>query len=336
VTAPADIKFSFGVDFQTASDRLKGEADERRGYVKRGMPYHVSFLDDLLGGILPHDLILLGAATGAGKTELARQIATENARKGKHVYFFALEAEPKEIERRMKHSLIAELMHGANDPALENFTYREWYWGKRDDRIGDYSLQAEDIIRGSFSTLHTYYRGSKFGHEDIKRLFLAIQDQADLIVLDHLHYVDIDDENENRGFKDTVKMIRDVALGIGKPVVLVAHLRKRDTRSKSLVPDAEMFHGSSDIIKVCTNIVLLAPAHAVPSQKWYAANTFMYVPKDRMGGASGYVAVCFFDRRMKRYGRQYMLGRLSPGGDAWEPLGIGDQPHWATNHVRPT
>jgi replicative DNA helicase len=335
VSGPVDpLTFDFGIGFESSADRIKGERLDRRELVARGLPFGVPFLDDLLRSILPHDLVLLGAETGAGKTEMARIISSSNAKAGRNVYYFALEAEPKEIERRTKFAILCELVGERRSGRLGELNYPDWYREKCNDAIAGLDGEAEEILAEKYKTLHTYYRGSKFDHTDIKRLFLAIQSQADLIVLDHLHYVDIEDDNENRGFKTTIKMIRDVALGIGKPVILIAHLRKRDQRAKSIVPHVEDFHGSSDIIKVVTSAVMLAPARCMPSTEDGISNTFMHVPKDRMGGQTGLVALCQFDRRLKSYAPHYTLGRSAKGGDGFEQLGIGEVPRWAKHHKR--
>lgn len=329
--APTDpLAFDFGIGFEKASVRVKGERVARRAIVERQLPFHVAFLDDILRSLLPNDLILLGAETGAGKTELARLIASATAESGKHVFYFALEAEHLEIERRDKYAILCELVLKRNPGDIGKMNYPDWFRGNCDDVVAGLDEIAEQQIQERRCTMHTYYRGSKFDHKDIKRLFTAIQSQADLIILDHLHYVDIEDENENRGFKTTIKMIRDVAIAIGKPVILIAHLRKGDSRLKRIVPNIEDFHGSSDIIKVVTHSIMLAPAHSVPSHKAGVSNTFMYVPKDRHGGKTGLIAMCEFDRRRKTYADHYTLGRANNG--EFEPLGTDEAPRWAKRH----
>jgi hypothetical protein len=338
--APKDLTFDFGINFKSAAERVKGEAAER---IKRGgneVPYHHGFLDDLLRGISANDLIVIGAETGAGKTEFARAVAANNAKSGRRVYYFALEAEENEIERRTKFQIILEVaskrLRERNERLdWDRINYPDWYRGQLEDVFGDFNDEADREFALEYSNLHTYYRGSKFDHEDIKRLFLAIQSDAELIILDHLHYVDIDDENENRGFKKTVKMIRDVALGIGRPVILIVHLRKRDLRAKAIVPDVEMVHGSSDIAKICTRAIMLAPARSMPNAKPHLSNTFFYVPKDRVGGATGLVALCTFDRGLRRYDDLYTLGRMSADGTEFEPL-ESDIPRWAKRARRTT
>lgn len=334
--APKELTFDFGINFQSAAERIKGEASERVERGKNEIPYHHGFLDDLLRGISSNDLIVLGAETGAGKTEFARSVAAANAKSGRRVYYFALEAEEREIERRTKYQIIVELAAKqiTQTDAWERINYPDWYRGKLEDVFGEFNEKADRLFGLEYRNLHTYYRGSKFDHEDIKRLFLAIQSDAELIILDHLHYVDIEDENENRGFKKTVKMIRDVALGIGRPVILIVHLRKRDVRAKAIVPDIEMVHGSSDIAKICTRAIMIAPARSMPNKKPGFSNTFFSVPKDRIGGTTGLVALCRFDRGLRKYDDKYTLGRVSADGSEFEPL-EDNIPRWARRAYAP-
>jgi replicative DNA helicase len=332
VSGAEDIKFDFGVDFVSSGDRVKDEAPERVELGKHELQYHHGFLDDCLRSILPHDFIILGAETGVGKTSIVTSIAKQNAKAGRRVYMIALEAEPKEIERRIKYEMIADIAYNDGiDPA--DLSYIDWYRGKLEHVLAKYNDVVDRRIALEYRTLHTYYRGSKFDHDDIRRLFLAIQDKADLIILDHLHYVDIEDENEARGFKRTVKMLRDVTLGIGKPVICVAHLRKKNMQERGqIVPDIERFHGASEVMKICTRAIMLAPCRTVEPSKWYESNTFIHVPKDRPSGATGHVALCRFDRRFKTYSSNYTLGRAIDGGTEWEPMPFQDVPKWARGH----
>jgi hypothetical protein len=335
--APTDpLAFDYELGFDAAENRAKNERAERLANAERQMPYHVSFLDDCLRSILPNDLILLGAATGAGKTELARLIATANASYGKRVYFFALEAERNEIERRIKFSIIADLVEQNELQLRAPFNYRDWYRGEFEGQLATLSLneEAEKIFAETFrGRFFTYYRGKHFDGANVKRHFLAIQDQADLIVLDHLHYVDVDDENENRGLKETIKTIRNAALDVGKPVILVAHLRKRDLRDKRLVPAIDEFHGSSDVAKICTHAIVLAPCydeHVDAPKRKHVSRTFMAVLKDRALGAQRAIACVDFDMRNRKYAGTYTLGRDRNG--KFEPYGLYDAPWWASQH----
>ncbi len=322
-----------GAEFASAPSRIAGEADRRRANAARVLPYHHSFLDDCLRGILPHDLVLLGAETGAGKTDITTAIAKANARAGKRVHYFALEAEPDEIERRIKFTLIVELATKASHPRASELNYLDWIMCRCAEAAAPFERAADQLMLEQFGRLHTYYRGERFGAAEIQQHFRAVAEQTDLIALDHLHYVDVaEDETEHRALGSVVKMIRHVALGLGRPVLLVAHLRKRDMRARQIVPHMEDFSGSSELIKNCTAAILLAPAHCIESPRWYLSPTFVYVPKHRAGGATGLVALCWYDRRSRTYLQHYTLGRAKDGGTAWEEISMSDVPRWAVNH----
>lgn len=337
MSGPVDpVLFDFNLGFKSSADRVDGELDERKSFGQRALKYHVPFLDDLLRGIAPHDLILLGAPTGAGKTELVRLVSQSNARQMKRVHLFALEAEKIEIERRTKYGLLAEYaFRGSRD--ISGLNYRDWYFGHCEHIVGEYNERADRALKTDYKYLFTYYRGAKFDATEMVRLFKAVQTETDLIVLDHLHYVDLDGDNENTEYARMLKLVRATTLDMGKPVILVAHLKKRDLRSRSVVPEIEMFHGSSEITKITTVAIMLSPARVVAERvrghaPYYLAYTFFHVPKDRMGGASGYVAACPFDMRFKSYAPHYTLGRLNAAGDEWTEIDPNDRPRWAANH----
>lgn len=324
--------FDFQLGFKPSGERLRNEREERLANAAKQLPYNHAFLDDCLRSIMPNDLVVIGARTGVGKTELARSIATSNARAGRRVHYFALEAEANEIERRTKFTVLASLLYSAGVRTEPQFNYPDWYRGRFEADIGALDGEADRIIRERYATLHTYYRGPRFDHDDIRRLLLAYQDSTDLFVLDHLHYVDIADDNENRGLREVMSTLRNTALLVGLPVILVVHLRKRATGSKSLTPSMDDIHGSSDVAKICTHAIMLEPAFpssGVEPRKGHSL-TFFSVPKDRGDGAKHLIALCAFDWRSKSYTGSYTLGR--DAGGKFEALGSSEVPYWAARH----
>ena len=296
----------------------------------RIMPFYHSFLDDYLRGIMPNRLILIGAESGAGKTELARSICASNAANGKRVCYVALEAEPLEIERRTLFQIIGDLVLQRSIQIPGGLNYVDWYRGALEPYLREVNADALDTMNERYKTFSVYYRGSKFDHETVQRLFLAHQDTADLLALDHLHYVDIADDDENRGLKHLITVMRNLAISIGKPILLVAHLRKKDDKAARIVPSLADFHGSSDISKVATDAIMLAPAWSVPSSRRGFANTFFSIPKAREAGATNLIALCPFDTRRRVYDSSYTLGRQLKG--KFEPFGTHEVPAWAKHH----
>lgn len=321
--------FNFGSsDFRSFSDRVQNERDERLALAPRVLKFGVKFLDDAFGGIFPNDLVLIGAKTGAGKTALASRIALTNAFKGKRVHYFALEAERDEIERRMKYMTLANLVAAGNMAGYQHMNYLDWYAGSLENVTEPFESQANKMLVEQFKTLFTYYKTGDFYADQFERMMLAIQDQTDLVILDHLHYVDFEDPNENRGYKTIVKKVRDTALSVGKPVVLVAHVRKADRKSGQLVPGIEDFHGTSDIPKIATKAIMLAPDYDMESPVPWKWSTYISPAKCRFDGTrTRYVGRTWFDARSGAYDPDYDLGRIK--GDRFEIVDRVKLPHWA-------
>lgn len=337
MTAPA-APFDFGIGFKPFADRVKTERADRLTRAPNILSFGVKFLDVALGGIFANDLVLLGAALGRGKTELATLIAMANAKAGKRVHYLALEAEENEIERRIKYKLLVSLVAGSpmGYRQLHRFNPLDWYAGKLEDVAGPLDADMSRLLARDYATLKTFYRVREFTGTQMERLLLAIQDETDLVILDHLHYVDSEDKDENRGVKAIVKKLRDAALDIGKPVILVAHVRKSDRKAKQLIPTEEDFHGSSDVPKIATKAIMLAPARDQPQSAPWRSPTYIHPVKCRVDGQrTRYPALVDFDARASQYVDDFALGRLTPGGDKFELLKPGEYPAWSKLEEKP-
>jgi hypothetical protein len=326
--------------FDRAPARLVGEQQERAENAAKAIRYHNAFLDDCCRKLLPHDLVLLGAPSGIGKTDLALNISTSNAMHGKNVHYFALEAEPRELERRTKFALLSQAAYakqaaygGQGHPQRDKLNFTDWMGGDCEGIVAEYNADVEQQIGERLRNLWTFYRGQDFDAKDLRARILEIHKQTDLIVVDHLHYIDTPDDGDHAALGAVVKDIRDVTLLVGKPVILIAHMRKRDRGAKQIVASIDDFHGSSNITKIATHVVTLENASDVETAKWWQAPTYIVVHKDRRGGKPPFFALSYFDRRTKSYGAKYTLGRAARGGTEFEAVPLGDQPGWARNHV---
>jgi replicative DNA helicase len=324
---PEDLNLLKGL--KTAPERLKTERAARVENAKHILSFGIPFLDEALGGIFRNDLIILGAKSGKGKSQLAMLIALENVRKGKKVHFLALEAEEAEIERRLKYQLISDKFYKSDLRGKIHLNYLDWYCSRFESILDPLEKEVEDEF-GQFEGLSTFYRDGSFTAKDFERIALAVKDDTDLIIVDHLHYFDSDDENENRAIKDTVKKIRDCALISAKPVILIAHMRKTDRKLKQLVPDLEDFHGSSDIGKIATKAITIAPNYESDANK--IKKTYIHLSKCRVDGSRTYsTGICAFNLEKQRYEREYYLGNLSPDGTELALYDLARMPFWAVN-----
>ena len=221
--------------FRPSALRLVGEREDRLANAKGILTFGVPYLDHALGGITRGDLVLLGAKSGVGKTSLATIISLANCQQGKRVHYFALEAEEREIERRMKFQILANLYYSTRRVRVP-IRFQDWYNGRLDAELGPLEDEADRELATVLANLNTYYRTESFTSQDFREQFEAITKETDLVILDHFHYIDDDDKDENKSAKHSVKQIRDCVLRARKPVIIVAHVRKSDRRNDTLVP----------------------------------------------------------------------------------------------------
>jgi replicative DNA helicase len=337
----ATFEDGFNQGFLPSSERILNERAERMEQAKKVLRYGNGFLDDALGGIIPNDLIVLGAATGSGKTQMATSISLENSLAGGEdgngvpVHYFALEAEEGEIERRIKFGLVSAAFHSEHKESRLNVGYGDWRMGKLDKLLGPYEERMAATLAASVKNLNTLYRTSgSFDMNSLENHLLDVVTESRLIVVDHLHYIDTEGDDENRGYKRVVKLVRDIVLHYHVPVILIAHLRKKQggRNQHTIMPVIDDFHGTSDVPKISTTCIMMAPAydHAVNHSWQYP--TYIAAVKSRLEGSRmRYAGLVNFDSRTSRYEHAYRLAKMSElqQNGSFEDL-IGNQiPAWA-------
>ncbi len=290
------------------SDSWRTERADRIGRKDKLMTYGVSFLDDCFTGIANDDLIIIGAGTGVGKTQLALQIAVSAAKNNKKVLFFALESTKFELARRIKFAFFYNELKEKYGRAR----FSDWVNGlivEQEDRLSD--TWMENITQ--------VFRLDNFGVKELRKYILAEKLNCDLIVLDHLHYLDLPGENDNREVRDAVKEIRSISLDIGKPIVVISHLRKRDKFDQTPWPKLDDFHGSSEISKMATQAFSLCVASVeikvdskinnMPIKNSIQTKaSVLTILKNRADGAVvGSQAAMQFDIREREYQKNYKI-----------------------------
>lgn len=315
-------------------ERLVNERAERIEAGKNKLSFGIEYLDCIFRGIFQDDLVLVGASTGIGKTQIAALIATKNAQAGKRVHFFSLESDFKEIERRMKYEYLAHIYYTSEKgrhPRVP-LNYVSWFRGEIGDALAELEDRVDAELTEKYKTMEVFYKPpGQYTVEEIQKQILALQDVTDLIVIDHLHFFDLTDENENRGMKHILMTLRELSGDIRKPIVLVAHLRKPDSRVKVLCPSIHDFHGSSDIAKIATKAVTLSPCHDREGLEKHILPTYVRATKHRTSGASTrFIGKIAFNDRLNCYEKEYFVGQLSYMEDSAEWITkTSDMPWWA-------
>lgn len=301
--------------FKNYSQRLE-EMKKQKELLSVSCPFGISYLDRALDGISCNDLIILSSRTGVGKTEACAQIARANINAGKNVYWFALEAYGGEMELRIKFNLLSEAYYADDHKKETNETpnFTKWVKGKQNHIFRSYEPTVDKLMSYEMQNLFTAYRDETLTVDDFVKETQRIRESADLIIVDHLHYFDYDlNEPESVALKKTIKTIRDLVLCLNKPVILACHLRKSDKKAKTLIPDIDDIHGTSDISKMATKAIIIAPHRkAWKPQYPHYHPTFFRIAKSRDNGqATRYVGVVDFNGQTNSYEKDFKIGELS-------------------------
>jgi replicative DNA helicase len=322
------------MSFIHSPDVAQSEIEMRMDGDKRLLTFGVDFLDEALEGILPNDLVLIGARSGAGKTQFCVNLALANVQQGKRVHYIALEAENLEIERRIKYRLFSKLFFEQKRKASHRISFKNWLLGRFAVELADLEAEAAEIFEKEVKGLFTFYKSGSFSVTNFIQMVLYCASETDLIIVDHVHYFDYEDDNENRAVKEIATTARDLALEQGKPIILVAHIRKGDKYSTDKCPQLEDFHGSSDLYKIATVSVTFAPGDNFTSDG--KSETFMQVVKERLGGESlRHLACLTYNTREGVYEKGYRIGPWRQKRDAeFAEHPQGNLPTWAKSVAR--
>lgn len=308
----------------------------------RTFQFGIPFLDDALNGIRSNDLIVFAAKTGAGKTEVGTMIANQAAKQGKKVVMLALEAETDEICRRIKYQILCEKFFSERDkyPPTIRISFLDWLTDKYGDQLNELdSFANEEYLKRTENLIIQSPTTAWFSKTDFTVLYENyVEEGADLIVLDHIHYLSPEDkENEYDHIKKIMWGLRDLINKHSVPVVALSHLRKEDKRDQSLTPCLEDIHGSSEITKQANHVISLSSLYKLPKKENYEeffeappGTTACRILKTRVGHptAPRYIAVMKFNIETKTYEDSYVPYSTDKWGTTLNPMKFQDFEYW--------
>lgn len=348
-----DTEFNFFESVTDSALKHKALAEYEK---KHTFPFGITFLDDAFGGLTPNDLFLIGAGTGAGKSELAVALAANAASQGRRVKFFALEAEKHEVAMRLLYRQFNKWLYTQkfyDRQILDKLSFENFMKGEPETAINRFRSDVPTPLE-ELRTLEVKYSIHSFTIKDLHQKLIECENNADLIILDHLHYFDLEGENENKEMKDIIKKLRSFVLDKQVPVIMVAHIRKQNEMIVKLTPNGDDFHGSSDILKISTKAITMGVPSATDClyisgydefdnmKPQYEDMDIRYRPtfiravkNRRNGNVTMFTALCQFDPDTRSYATEYYLGKQITSGRnaAFLNLNSDQKPKWAKHAI---
>jgi len=331
------------------NNSFKAETDERLAINESKIcKFGVGHLDDALYGILRNDLVVIGADSGVGKSEIGISMAQENVKRGKKVMLYFLEGGDVEAMARMKWRDICKIYFNSYTDSGINIDYRKWRMNLYDKKETEILSAIEKEVKFNYGKLfkeklHIYKLKGGFGVENLLTSLMGFYNferavgfnevsagfNLDLIIIDHLQYFDLNGgESEIQATTKILKEVKKITAMYNIPIVLISHLRKK-TKERGL-PDQEDFYGSSNIPKISSLAITIAP----DKENYDLANgvypTYFRIVKSRTGIPSNFAIRCNFHASNREYEDKYSLHKVNNLGLVNpEPMNYGECPEWA-------
>lgn len=342
--------------FLTWKECFQKESESRLNTdLKNLCSYGIKPLDDALICINKGELVVIGADSGVGKTEIAIQIASHNAKLGKKVALYHLEGGYQEAIARMKWRDISQEYYLNHSKVGIEMNYQKWVvnlnqdrllteieakvWLDYKERYGDnlfiyhseQDLTITDFLASllDFHSLYTAF-GNPLTNDQRSKGF-----DLDLIVIDHLQYFSLDQgESEITEITNIIRQVKKITDNYRIPVVLISHLRKK-TKDRGL-PEQQDFYGSSNIPKIATTAITITPQLNKEDFSNHIYPTWLRIVKSRMGIRSSMAILSDFDGKQKAYSDKYDIYKVNNDGHTSpEPLLESELPKWAEGHTKP-
>lgn len=232
--------------------------------------YWVPQIDRFMQWILPEELVVIAAGSWVGKSDLCYNIWIANALKGKKVMMFALEGSLEEMALRHIQSIISK------DIPIRTVDYRyNWWMFQEEERIA-----IESMDKAIKENLLVYNKTAKTNMAFVKEMIVSSRDEIDLFIIDHLHYIHLETQNENREVWEIMRELKLITDTLKKPVILVSHLRK-PWNWDNKKPSKYDLHGSSNIAKEATTILLIYKLDSDYTDWDHLSPTWFYCAKSR-------------------------------------------------------
>lgn len=336
----------------TLNDAFKDEAVKRADInIDDLCVYGIKPLDDSLVCIPKNELVVIGADSGVGKTELSLKIAQVNIKRGKKVAIYYLEGGYREALSRMKWRDIAQEYFKDYYKLGLDMDYRKWslnMFCKQADIDNPYKILMElesklwDKYKEEYKNNLMFYSGAGLTldsfiaslmefhiKEDTPNPFdNKISFDIDLIIIDHLQYFSLTkSENEIFEITEILKTVKNITEVFNIPIILISHLRKK-SKDRGL-PGQEDFYGSSNIPKIASTAITLAPSSDKDNLREGIYPTYIRVAKSRVGVKPNYAFLVDFYLDRREYSDIYDIVRLDNFGNVAENiLHPEEKPKW--------
>ncbi|TPE58064.1 replicative DNA helicase [[Mycoplasma] falconis] len=222
----SEVNTSFTKIGQTAQNLYYSIINNERNEIGVGLQFGFPPLDELLLGVNPGDLILLGARPAMGKTAFALNIANNVAKDGKTVLFFSLEMSNMQLVQRLMAIDSMVPISGLRKKELTKEEATRIYWTA--DHMKDWDMYLNDKATLSISDITTLSKR------------LASNKKIDLVIIDYLQL--ISDSSKRSAESRSLELgrisrgLKQLARELHCPVLALAQLSRSVEKREDKTP----------------------------------------------------------------------------------------------------
>ena len=203
--------------------------------------YGYNFLDKKMVGIDIAELVVLGSATGGGKSTFMRGIARSGANQGYKVLYFILEDSPIRTEENEIYLAVNRFRKKQEKSLYSYEAFVEGTINKRE--LYEEMLELSKGINKNILENLTWATGtaSTTGTELLEKI-KEEKDTYDLFIVDHLHYIELEDkENKQLSVENFMKQLSKLVSENSLRVIMASHYKKlgKDKPNNEAFKDAQ-------------------------------------------------------------------------------------------------
>lgn len=194
----------------------------------------IAGLDQLIGGFQPRVVTMLGALPGVGKSALLAAFCENLAARGVTVGLLSLEDQAQWVVRRLLARRSRVSVFSMNTSPLTDEQFDRCYRAAGD---GLYELAGNVLVDDR----------EGLGPQEVARSARAmVRAGARVLLVDHVGEIELPaSERNDLELRKAIAALRSVAKDTDVPVVVAAHLKRRDGMGVSTAPELTDFAGGS-------------------------------------------------------------------------------------------
>lgn len=267
-----------------AFDLLEEDARRRIGFGSG-----IAKLDEVTGGFMSGQFVVVGARTSVGKTSFLTQIATEAARQGGRVLFVSLEMPNRQVTHRIMAQSASVPVQQMTNPA----TLTDDSWTKLSTAAG-HAPQGLYLTDGSFTIDNLSAK---------VRRFIGQYGNLDMVCVDYIQLLKgmrKGTQNRTEEVGEVSRALKAMANDLGICVIAASQLSRQHEHDKRM-PQPRDLRESGSLEHDCDVLIFLHRPELEKGETQLANNieTTLYVAKNR-NGAVGTTTV-YFNAPLNRF-----------------------------------